>query len=121
MNAAKLTTAMVAFALSIMVQPISAQGPRVTHFKLTPRLLKCLARFPGDADHPPTAHVTVTRGNLNDFLFLRLSNIKPGLAFDLFTVQRSNLLANGTPDPNFKNFGLAWYQSDIQVDSAGNA
>jgi hypothetical protein len=121
MNAAKLTLAVAAFTLSIMVQPISAQGPRVTHFKLAPRLLNCLARFPGDTAHPPTADVTVTRGNLNDFLFLRLSNIKPGLAFDLFTVERSNLLANGTPDPNFKNFGLAWYQSDIQVDSSGNA
>jgi hypothetical protein len=46
-------------------------------------------------------------------------NIKPGLAFDLFTVQRSNLLSNGTPDPSFTNFGLAWYQSDVQVNSQG--
>ena len=41
--------------------------------------------------------------------------------FDLFTTQNSNLLSNGQPNPNFKNFGLAWYQSDVQADSNGNA
>ena len=51
----------------------------------------------------------------------KLKNIMPNLAFDLFTVQRSSLLANGTADPNFKNFGLAWYQSDVQVTSGGTA
>jgi len=64
----------------------------------------------------PKAHATVVRGKLNDTLILDLDGIKPGLGFDLFTVQRSPFLANGNPDPNFKgSFGLAWYQSDIQI------
>jgi hypothetical protein len=37
----------------------------------------------------------------------------------LFTVQKSSLLANGSPDPNFTNFGLAWYQTDLQANSSG--
>src|SRR5262249_15780392 len=40
---------------------------------------------------------------------------KPGLNFDLFTVEHSPQLADGSPDPNFQNFGLAWYQSDIHI------
>ena len=85
------------------------------------KLLPCLAEHPGDTRRPPTAEVNVERGDLNDTLKLKLHNIKPGLAFDLFTVQRSNKLANGDPDPNFKNFGMAWYQSDIEADQNGNA
>ena len=57
--------------------------------------------------------------SLNDGLFLRGSNIKPGLAFDLFTVENSQLLANGTVNPDFKNFGLAWYQSDLEANNEG--
>ncbi len=65
------------------------------------------------------------RGKLNDTLILDLDGIRPELAFDLFTVQRSPLLADGTKDPAFTNvfngsFGLAWYQSDIQVQHSGN-
>jgi len=45
-----------------------------------------------------------------------LYGIKPGLAFDLFTVQRSPFLSNGTKDATFTgSFGLAWYQSDIEI------
>jgi hypothetical protein len=68
----------------------------------------------------PKAHATVIRGKLNDTLILDLDGFKPGLAFDLFTVQRSPFLSNKSPDPNFKtvfkgSFGLAWYQSDIEI------
>jgi hypothetical protein len=84
-------------------------------------LLPCIAEHPGDPKKAPTASVEVERGDLNDTLKLHLRNIKPGLAFDLFTVQHSNKLANGDPDPAFKNFGLAWYQSDVQADDNGNA
>jgi hypothetical protein len=68
----------------------------------------------------PKARATVIRGKLNDTLILDLEGFKPGLAFDLFTVQRSPFLSNKTPDPNFKtvfkgSFGLAWYQSDIEI------
>jgi hypothetical protein len=48
---------------------------------------------------------------------MSLSGIKPGLQFDMFTVQNSPFLANGQPDPKFKNFGLAWYQSDVDIPS----
>jgi hypothetical protein len=52
---------------------------------------------------------------------LHAYHLKPHLAFDLFTIQNSNLLASGAPDPEFKNFGLAWYQTDVQADSNGEA
>jgi hypothetical protein len=84
-------------------------------------LLPCLAKTPTDASRLPTAQVSVERGELNDTLKLKLKNIKPGLAFDLFTVQRSNKLADQTADPTFKNFGLAWYQTDVQADQNGEA
>jgi hypothetical protein len=77
-----------------------------------PKFVDCLR---AGTQEEPQAHVTVIRGKLNDTLILDLDGIKPGLAFDLFTVQHSAFLANGSPDPGFKNFGLAWYQSDIQI------
>src|SRR6266576_825744 len=43
-----------------------------------------------------------------------------GLALDMFTVERSNLLSNATVDPNFTNFGMAWYQSDLEANSQGS-
>jgi hypothetical protein len=82
-----------------------------------PKFLSCLSGSKGT----PTAKVTVVQGNLNDTLVLSLSHVKPNLAFDLFTIQRTNLLSNGTVDPNFTNFGLAWYQSDVQANKQGNA
>jgi hypothetical protein len=70
--------------------------------------------------------VRVERGELNDTLHVRLRDIKPNLNFDLFTIQRSNKLADGSPDAafasTFKNsFGMAWYQTDIHADEDGNA
>jgi hypothetical protein len=84
-------------------------------FDLVPntQFVNCLRR---SAYEEPRAHATVIRGKLNDTLILDLDGIKPGLAFDLFTVQRSSFLADGVPDPAFKgSFGLAWYQSDIEI------
>ena len=101
----------------------SASGPDVAHFNLfaNPKFANCLARYPGDPSRPPKAEVTVQRGNLNDTLKLRVSDIKPNLAFDLFTVQRSPFLHDGSADPTFKSsFGLAWYQSDVQADAQGS-
>jgi len=96
------------------------QPPSETHFKLAVvgKFAACLGVTGGPT---PTANVTVVRGKLNDTLILRASHIKPNLAFDLFTVQNTLLLANGQPDPNFPGFGLAWYQSDLQADAYGNA
>jgi hypothetical protein len=94
-------------------------APNEITFDLVPNpaFKACLVN---DPSVPASAKVTVTRTALNDVLLLEMNNIKPGLAFDLFTVQRSPFLADGSPDPNFKGlFGLAWYQSDVQADSNG--
>jgi hypothetical protein len=59
----------------------------------------------------------VVRGDLNDRLTLKLRGFKPGLNFDLFTVEHTPQLADGTHDTGFHTFGLAWYQSDIHVET----
>jgi len=78
-----------------------------------PQTLECLR---SNYNEEPRARATVIRGRLNDTLILDLDGIKPGLQFDLFTVQRSPFLATGIKDPAFAgSFGLAWYQSDIEI------
>src|ERR1700751_4213346 len=84
---------------------------------VNPKFVSCLGVAGGPT---PTAHVTVTRGKLADTLKIEADNIKAHLAFDMFTVQRSSLLADGTADPNFTNFGLAWYQSDLEANGKGH-
>jgi hypothetical protein len=106
--------------------PVSvAAGPEQGQFSLVvanPKLLPCLAKDPDDPRKAPTATVSVERGELNDTLRLHLRNIKPHLNFDLFTVQHSNKLADGSPDPAFTgSFGMAWYQTDVHADEDGNA
>ncbi len=88
-----------------------------TTFSLFPNAVNipCLAKTPGKT---PTAKATVTRGSLNDTLTLKLAGFKPGLAFDMFTVQNTNQSATGTP-VTIPNFGMAWYQSDIEIGSKG--
>jgi hypothetical protein len=112
--------ALSAVLLATGAAPALAAPSSVT-FTLTPNpgIIACLAQFPNDPTRPPLADVRVTRGQLNDTLKITFSNIKPGLAFDLFTVERSRFLANGTADPSFTNFGLAWYQSDLRANSSG--
>ena len=87
-----------------------------------PAVVRCLAAFPDDPSRPPSASVTVRRGQLNDRLDIQLRNIKPGLAFDMSTVEHSKFLADGAIDPEFvargKSFGLAWYQSDLEVKNS---
>jgi len=91
-------------------------------FNLTanPKFAHCLAQYPDDPSRAPSVAVEVVRGDLNDGLFLRGKYIKPGLKFDMFTVQNDALKADGTPDPAFANFGLAWYQSDLEANGYGN-
>ena len=95
--------------------PAHAGSGDTTTFQLFPnqKFVPCLA---ASESVTPTVVAVVKRGRLNDRLKLYLRNFKPGLNFDLFTVERSNQLANGAPDPDFRgSFGLAWYQSDIHV------
>jgi hypothetical protein len=96
-------------------------GEELVKFSLSPnpKFLNCLAAYPNDPHRAPSVQVVVVRGDLNDALFLSGENIKPNLKFDMFTVETGALLADGTPDPNFKNFGLAWYQSDLEANDHG--
>ena len=89
-------------------------------FTLKPEV-KFLNCFVANVAKPPTATVTVSRAGQRDHLILDVNGLKPGLRFDVFTVQRSNLRADGSVDPAFTNFGLAWYQSDLTADENGNA
>ena len=111
------STALIAVAAA--VQPASAQV-RTAQFSLypNPKFANCLEN-PASSD-PPIAVARLIRGELNDTLQLNVHNVKPNTAFDLFTVQNSQLLSNGQADPNFKNFGLAWYQSDVKSDESGD-
>jgi hypothetical protein len=106
-------------AVALMATPRAVAQADVAHFDLfpNPKFVSCLG-VPGGAT--PKARVTVYRGKLNDTLVLSAQNIRPGVAFDMFTVQRTNLLADHTVDPAFTgSFGFAWYQSDLQASSEG--
>jgi hypothetical protein len=117
-----LVLASAAISLLLAANPMLAQLPEVDKITFTltpqPKFVSCLGVVGGPT---PSATVTVKRGHLHDTLTLTASNLKPKLGFDLFTIQNTNLLANGQPDPNFQNFGLAWYQTDLQANSHGEA
>jgi hypothetical protein len=89
-----------------------AKAEPITSFELYPNdaVIACMA---ADPNVKPTAKVLVKPGELNDQMVVALSGFKPGLTFSLFTVESSPLQADGNADPNFKNFGLAWYQSEV--------
>src|SRR5262245_37940731 len=115
--------ALAASALAVAaVAAVGASGKTEARFSLSPnpKFLRCLAKYPDDPSRPPTADVQVEKGDLNDRLAIHLHNIKPNLAFDLFTVQRSTLDAQGRPISPAPSFGLAWYQSDLQADKHGD-
>ena len=93
-----------------------------TTFQMFPQtsLVNCVTPSPGAPT--PQVRVTVDRGDLNDTATVRLRGFKPGLGFDLFTIQHSPQTATGAPDSN-PSVGLAWYQTDLQVgqDGTGHA
>ncbi len=96
-------------------------APQFTLFQLFPAnaaVQSCLS-VPGQP--APSVQVVVARGDLNDVMQVQLQNFRPGVAFDLFTVQRSPQLADGSRNPAFTTFGLAWYQSDLQSDSGSSS
>jgi hypothetical protein len=117
-----VVVAAVAVGVVSVVAANGSSGTTEASFKLTPnpKFVNCLAKYPNDPSRPPTASVDVEKGNLNDRLTLHLHNIKPNLQFDLFTVQRSTLDAQGKPISPAPSFGLAWYQSDVQADDDGS-
>ncbi len=69
---------------------------------------------------PPEAQVKVKRGPLADTLTIDVIGVKPGLIFDLFTLQRSSLDATGAAVANFPGFGLSTFVSALQSDPSGN-
>src|ERR1700730_16141766 len=98
--------------LTSCVQSMMAQAKQIQFdLRPNPKFVNCVGVLNGPT---PVAHVTVTRGALSDTLNIVADNIRPHLAFDMFTVQRTNLKPDGTVDPSVKNFGMAWYQSDLQ-------
>jgi hypothetical protein len=116
---AKKTLIAVTIALVTTVSAnLCAYAQLVGSFALKPdpASVNCLRSKPTVT---PSATVIVGQGALADDLTISGSGIKPGLGFDLFTVQNSKFLANGTPDPNFTNFGLAWYQTDLEANARG--
>jgi len=112
------------FALTLHAQEADLAQANASPAKKTFQLVAVPVELPclqGSTKNPPTATVTVVQGKLNDTLTIHLKHFKPNLAFDLFTVQRSRFISNGTLDPAFPGtFGLAWYQSDLQVNSGGS-
>jgi len=116
----RLTIAVLAAAACLSWSGAHAEEVTTKTFNLAPEA-KFLSCFAANVAKPPTAKVTVTRAGQRDHLVLTVSGLKPRLHFDVFTVQRSNLLANGSVDPGFTNFGLAWYQSDLNADEDGAA
>jgi hypothetical protein len=112
-------------SVTVMLDSLCTVTPEVTppdeqdiiQFDLhpNPQFAPC---FTEDPNKPARATVTVVRGELNDELFLVGENFKPKLQFDLFTVENSPLNANGEPI-KFVNFGLAWYQTDLESDARG--
>jgi hypothetical protein len=116
-----IIAALAAISLGLTAKSALAQVPEI-EFNLVAqhKFLNCLGDEDGDGP-APVAQVIVQRGELNDIMIFRAHNLRPNLAFDLFTIEHSNLLSNGQPDPSFKNFGLAWYQTDVQADSHGDA
>ena len=110
-----LAQASILGLLILPVKAVAQDKEDEISFKLVPnpKFEECLRR---SGYEEPKARATVLRGKQNDTLILDVDGIKPGLAFDVFTVEHSPFLADGSPDPNFKgSFGLAWYQSDLQI------
>ena len=86
-----------ALALGALIPMSAGASNERVKFDLSianPKLGQCLAEYPDDPKRPPTAEVTVDRGELNDTLHLRLKRFKPGLNFDMFTFHSSGKSKN---------------------------
>jgi hypothetical protein len=112
-SAALTTSFLVIAATTTMSYRVQAQELSEVKFQLYPtqQLIQCMA---ADPNVTPTVDVVVKRGTRNDTMKMTLKGFKPGLQFDLFSLENSLQRADGSIDPNFKGFGLVWYQSDLQ-------
>jgi hypothetical protein len=86
-----LIVASIMLGLAMMLADRPARAQLVGSFVLKPNpaTVACLRSKPGVM---PSATVIVGQGVLADDLTITGSGIKPGLAFDLFTVEKSSLL-----------------------------
>jgi hypothetical protein len=105
------------FPCIALAQPSSQVSSKTFALHVIETVNPCLSE---NGSTPPTVIVSIRRGVLNDTARIDGYGFKPGLQFDLFTVQRSNLDADGSPVANFPGFGLAWYQTDLEADRYGN-
>jgi hypothetical protein len=99
-----LTLVAGVLAVTLMGQTAHAQLVSSFALKPNPKFIPCLQRAVGVT---PVASAIVSQGELNDDLTIVVFGLKPNLAFDIFTVQNSSLLSNGSVNPGFTNFGLA--------------
>jgi hypothetical protein len=117
MRGRTIVSTSIAFVLAIAAaHTASAQLMAAFHLSPNPQTLAC---FQSTASATHTANVIVAEGALTDDLTISGRGYKPGLAFELFTVQRSFLTAIGSIDPEFTTFELAWYQTELQANSNG--
>ena len=75
-------------------------GPYSFALVPSPGITKCLPHAGGE--------VTITPGNLNDIMVVSLHGMPADTGFDLFVIQQP-----------LKPFGVAWYQSDVNVGDNG--
>jgi hypothetical protein len=78
-----------------------SSGPFSFALVPSPGIAKCLPNAGGE--------VTITPGNLNDIMQVSLHGMPRDTGFDLFVIQQP-----------LKPFGVAWYQSDINVGDNGS-
>jgi hypothetical protein len=82
------------FVLAIAATAHTARAQLIAEFHLSPNP-KTLACFQSEASVTPSANVIVAEGALTDDLTISGTGYKPGLPFELFTVQRSFLTSTG--------------------------
>ena len=107
--AAGLSAVGVAGAAALTLGLTAASGATVSHgdrsfsFALKPSgtIASCLPHAGG--------RVTITAGSLNDTMTVSVHGMPASSGFDLFVIQRPT-----------KPFGVAWYQTDVNVNRDGN-
>lgn len=114
------TTGLAGLASAATDRSPRAWDDRVS-FELQP-IAKWVPCLQADEDTTPTVKASLKPGKQVDTLVLRLRGFKPDTVFQLFTIETSPLLADGTADPAFAgDFGLGWYQADIETNGRGRA
>jgi hypothetical protein len=119
-KASFVAASLVSAVAAVAAQPAPDKQDEIS-FDLVPNaaFVDCMR---ASYDVEPRAHATVIRGKVNDTLVLDLYGFKPGLQFDLFTIQHSPFFDDGAKDPAFTgSFGMAWYQSDVEVNKHGSS